>query len=1138
MHGLTVAKRLLCLKAIRMAPVGLILVAAMGGSYADSHLNVLFIAVDDLRPELGCYGSPHVQSPNIDGLAASGLRFDRAYCQQAVCNPSRTSLMTGMRPDSIGVTGNHSHFRSNHPDVVTLPQHFKRHGYHAAAIGKIYHGVFPDGASNTKWDTMGDPESWSVPAVRFGPRYYYTEEGIAAAQQTFQRVYRPKNPQPDDWTKKLVFGPATEAPDVSDETLYDGKVAAAAVMRLKDLKHRDSPFFLAVGFIKPHSPYIAPKKYFDLYEDVDLPSQPEFPVDAPRFAGHGSGELRRYTDQPKSGSIAEAAQRRVRHAYYACVSYIDAQIGRVLDALQETGLDENTVVVLYGDHGYHLGEQGLWGKTTNFELDTRVPLIIRAPGMANGVSTKSLVELIDLYPTLTGLAGLPASKQQQGSSLIPVLKDPGHKTKSAAFSQYPRGGGLMGYSMRTSTHRLTQWIHKESGEVRGTELYEYSDSSVESQNIAKKSPATVEKLTAQLIAGLELDEIKSSDLSGGPSGSVESFESLKSGPFRELQTKVGRWKPEAGAAIVDDKHASTGRQCLQLKGGEGTSVILELDDSVDGTGVLSFRAERWTKRAPFTFRIDRQTTSGWGEIYSGDRTVKVGRGFLSTVRVPLGEGGLRRLRFRVTSPPDTGVLIDDVSIQHEEASTAGTRPDAAPDSPNVLFIVSEDNSEHLGCYGEQRVQTPHLDGLAATGVRYTRAYVPYSVCSPSRAAFLTGLYTRQTGHIGLATHRFSMFRDFKTLPAYFQEAGYYTGFIGKTHVNPERVVEDFVDHRAIRNSNFGKTISIETYADEAEKVMTQAGEEGRPFLLIMNYADAHRKFVGRSKDGFPTQTVTQPIAPFVWIGSDSPHLREEIRDYFNCMNRLDEGIGMVLDRLEKTGNRKDTLIVYISDHGADFPRAKGSCYESGIRIPMIINFPKEFSRGKVERGMVSTVDLLPSMLRSAGIRIPKHLPGLVLQELDQGRVPSRKHIHSFTTGSSPNLLYLQFGIRDERYKLIYSPGRALNRLAESRYRNSQLSADQVVRSFLYPPEYELFDLQEDPHEWTNLVDQPEHAETRQRLLRAMHRFQRRIGDPFADSKNIDAFIAEQKEYVDKPYKRSGFRWPHLEMFEAAQDETK
>lgn len=459
----------------------------------------------------------------------------------------------------------------------------------------------------------------------------------------------------------------------------------------------------------------------------------------------------------------------------------------------------------------------------------------------------------------------------------------------------------------------------------------------------------------------------------------------------------------------------------------------------------------------------------------------------------------------------------------------------AASRPNILLIVSEDNSDHLGCYGELRVHTPHLDALAAGGVQYARAYVPYSVCSPSRAAFLTGLYTRQTGHIGLATHRFSMYKDFKTLPAYFRKAGYYIGFLGKTHVNPERLVEDHVDHRAIRGANFSKTISIKEYAREARAVMKRAVDAKKPFLLIMNYADAHRRFVGKSKHGFPTVTIDQPIAPYPWIGSDSPHLRQELRDYLNCINRLDEGVGLVLTHLEQMNVRDKTLIVYISDHGADFPRGKGSVYENGTRIPMIINYPSAFPIGKVERAMVSTLDILPTMLKAAGLDVPKHLPGIALQDMDAGTVPPRKYIHTFTTGSCPNLLYVQFAIRDERYKLIYNPDRALNRLAVTRYQNSRLPEGQHVASFLHPPEYELFDLQRDPHEWTNLADDPDHQAVRRRLIQAMHEFQRRIKDPFADPDSITKFINEQKAYQRKPYKKPGFRWPHLDMFEESQN---
>ena len=619
--------------------------------------NVLFIAVDDLRPELGCYGRTHVHSPHIDALAASGRLFKRAYCQQAVCNPSRTSVLTGMRPDSTGITGNHAHFRAQHPNIVTLPQHFKQHGYHAAAIGKISHGVFPDGASITQWDTMGDPESWSVPAIRFGPRYYYTEDGIAAAKETYEKVYKPKNPSSGDWTKKLVFGLATEAPDVPGNTLYDGKVADAAVSALHELHDSEEPFFLAVGFIKPHSPYIAPKKYFERYPNVLLPEHTEFPRGAPSFAGHGSGELRRYTDQPNRGTIPDVNQRRVRQAYFACISYIDAQVGRVLAELDRTGLRDDTIVVLWGDHGYHLGEHGLWGKTTNFELDTRVPLIVRTPGMkAAGQPSSSLVELVDLYPTLTELAGLPIIDQLEGKSFVPILNDPDQATKNAALSQYPRGGGLMGYSMRTETHRLTQWVHQESSDIRATELYDYADGLIETENIASKSPNVVSQLSAQLGKAFGLDVVDSKD--------VESvgFEAAKSGSFEQLETELGTWTPEAGRTIVDNKHAKTGKHCLQLTGSDKTSVILNVAGDVDTSGLLSFWAERWTVRQPFSFRIEKQTDVGWQEIYVGDDKVRVGRAFLNHVEIPLGDDGIKQLRFTVTSPPNTGILIDDLRI--------------------------------------------------------------------------------------------------------------------------------------------------------------------------------------------------------------------------------------------------------------------------------------------------------------------------------------------------------------------------------------------------------------------------------------------------------------------------------------------
>jgi iduronate 2-sulfatase len=479
------------------------LFAMLPDGWAVERPNVLFIAIDDLRPELGCYGVQHIVSPNIDRLAKRGVLFERAYCQQPLCNPSRTSLMTGLRPETTGVTHNHAHFRTRNPDVVTLPQHFKNHGYESRAIGKMYHGVFPVGASKTPWDTMGDAPSWSAPVIRFGPRYYYTESGIAQAKASFAQSYGTKNSAPDAWTKKLVFGPMTEAPDVPDSTLYDGQAADAAIAALRELKGK--PFFLGVGFIKPHTPFVAPKKYWDLYDPkkIQLAARATLPKGSPALAGHNSGEVRRYTDQPKRDPFTEANARNLRHGYFACISYVDAQVGRVLAELDRIGLRENTIVLLYGDHGWHLGDHGLWGKITNFEIAARAPLIISAPGMKAGRKTMALTEFLDIYPTLAELAGLPVAKQLEGRSLVPVLHDPARGHNPAAFTQQYRGKAT-GYSIRTERRRYTEWI--ENGRVIARELYDYAIDPGETTNLAAypEHAKFIQRLSRELRKGLNL----------------------------------------------------------------------------------------------------------------------------------------------------------------------------------------------------------------------------------------------------------------------------------------------------------------------------------------------------------------------------------------------------------------------------------------------------------------------------------------------------------------------------------------------------------------------------------------------------------------------------------------------------------
>jgi iduronate 2-sulfatase len=463
--------------------------ASLVASAEDERLNVLFIAVDDLRAELNCYGDKHVQSPNIDRLAAGGLLFNRAYCQQAVCNPSRASLLTGLRLDTLGIWDLPTHFRERKPDVVTLPQLFKQHGYHTENIGKIFHNWRQD-------KYRGDAPSWSVPAVM-----HYGNHGD-------DKLHIAGEPPPNHSPT-----PRTEARDVPDDAYFDGRVAEKAVAALGRLK--DRPFFLAVGFWKPHAPFNPPKKYWDLYDAKKLPlaEHADPPRDVPPLALHNSRELMSGFKQRRGGKPTAAEVRGLRHGYYAATSYVDAQIGKVLDELDRLGLRERTIVVLWSDHGYHLGEHGLWAKTSNFELDARVPLIIDAPQFASGQKTDAIVELLDLYPTLADLCGLPAPGDLAGVSLRPVLVEPTASTKNFALTQHPRPAyppdgedpQAMGYSLRTERWRYTQWRDFQTDEILAQELYDHDEDPHETVNLAsRRSQAkTVAELAKRLASVIE-----------------------------------------------------------------------------------------------------------------------------------------------------------------------------------------------------------------------------------------------------------------------------------------------------------------------------------------------------------------------------------------------------------------------------------------------------------------------------------------------------------------------------------------------------------------------------------------------------------------------------------------------------------
>jgi len=432
--------------------------------------NVLFIAIDDLRGAVRCLGDKIAITPNIDKLAEQGTVFVNAYCQQAVCNPSRASVITGLRPDSLKVWDLKTHFRKHHLDIVTLPQYFKRHGYFTQSFGKILHG---QGAPST------DPPSWSA-------------EPVWDHCTKRDQYVLPKN-RPGDQSGKQA---ASECADVPDEAYIDGKVAALAVERIGKLSNKKEPFFLAVGFRKPHLPCCAPKKYWDLYdreafEDENWPAL-DRPTDGPAIALHNWKELRGYTDIPNIGSVPPEQAAEVRHGYYAATSYTDAQVGKLIDQLDRCGLRENTILCLWSDHGFHLGEHTLWCKTSNYEFDTRVPLILSSPYKKKGQVCRRLVELVDMYPTLVELAGLPVPSGLEGISMVPLLDDPNRNWKRAAFTQFPRPPyykkqyDVMGYSVRTERFHYIEWIDVNKERPVARELYNHRLDPYELTNLAAK----------------------------------------------------------------------------------------------------------------------------------------------------------------------------------------------------------------------------------------------------------------------------------------------------------------------------------------------------------------------------------------------------------------------------------------------------------------------------------------------------------------------------------------------------------------------------------------------------------------------------------------------------------------------------
>ena len=471
-------------------------------TFAADRPNVLLILVDDLKPALGAYGDPVAQSPHLDRLAKRGIRFDLAYCNQAVCAPSRNNLMLGARSTSTGLYTLGMPFREAYPDAVTMPQYFSAHGYSAAAIGKVFHV----GHGNTD-----DTASWTEP-YHFEPVVDYVLPESTNGELTREEAFF-TNAKTGVPNKSLPRGAAWEKADVADSDYAEGRIADEGIRRLTKYASADQPFFLALGFTKPHLPFNAPTKYWELYDAAQLPlaEYQERPVGAPSYAHKALGELNQYFPVPENynGILEEDLQRKLIHGYYASLSFMDAQVGRVMDALDELKLTDNTIIVLWGDHGWHLGDHGSWTKHSNYEQANRIPIIFAGPGVAHANSaTNALAETVDIYPTLAELAGLPppaATVPQpfDGNSLASVLADPTTTVKDHAYHAYPRGQSgdmrMIGRAIRTARYRMVEW--KVPGAPTATaeyELYDYNEDPLETLNIAATHSAVLAELKSIL----------------------------------------------------------------------------------------------------------------------------------------------------------------------------------------------------------------------------------------------------------------------------------------------------------------------------------------------------------------------------------------------------------------------------------------------------------------------------------------------------------------------------------------------------------------------------------------------------------------------------------------------------------------
>jgi iduronate 2-sulfatase len=908
--------------------------------------NILFIAVDDLKPLLNCYGATYMKTPNFDRLAKMGVSFTNAHVQQAVCGPSRASIMTGTYPDRTRVWDLQTDFRQSAPDLVSMPEHLVNQGYETTAIGKIFH----KGSSAPGHDG----KSWTIPHTtpeNFDPKYgepaysYYQDKNTKAQ---FDKMINEDGMNRNQAFKKLK--PSTESADVSDEAYQDGIYTVEALSKMKTLAKGNKPFFLGVGYQRPHLPFVAPKKYWNLYDRKKIPLAAfrALSANTPQLAYHSFGELMAFTDIDKNAKLgkelSEDKQRELIHGYMACVSYIDAQLGKLLDAVEKNGLKDNTLIVLWGDHGFHLGDHTIWCKHSNFEQATRIPFMFAGPGVAKNVKVNAPVELVSTFPTLFDLAGVSHHPQEEGKSIAALL-DTDKKTtysRSYAFGQYPRNK-VMGYYVRTEKYRYTEWhdnnyrtndAYNESNIV-GTELYDYEKDPNESKNFAN-DPAYA--TTAKMLKVLLVNELKTS---------------RKNDPSKDKATP-----PKSATAGGDDEGDEEG------SGGNGKNK----------NGKNKGGKKDGKKADKLNDEVDSPKSDG--------KTGKDGAG----------------TKHKSDDNPGNIGSTDNTPSQTKQ--------------PNILFIISDDFGYHdLSINGAKLYQTPNIDKLAKNGVQFKQAYSSYPRCTPSRYGLITGTYpvNEHHGEVAAIPTNQNFIKQFKlagyqssyigkwhlgdggNAPKGFgfdhsfaagaagATASQFYPFNGKKGGNEPEAEKDMEDVQAAGKE--GDYLS-DLLTDQTIKYIKNR-DKSKPFFSMLAYYAVHTPLEGKPADVKRNQEELKGInfgssPEYIKEGNGRRKMRQDNADYAAMVENVDENIGRILASLQEQGVLENTIVVFTSDHGGlsndggnnrilattniPLKAGKGHLYEGGIRVPLIMQWNKGLKPMSEDNSIVLGMDVMTSLL--------------------------------------------------------------------------------------------------------------------------------------------------------------------------------